>query len=142
MKEFVTETVSAIADATAELQERYAGKGVLVNPPTNSTGEQLFVVGREDYHFRYVEKVEFDVALTVGSTKQGEGKAGIRIASVEIGGGGSKSVTSEAVSRVRFTIPLALSPTAEEGQNLGRSREEDERFNREMAKRHAGYDLP
>jgi len=116
LKEFVVETISAIVDATSELQDKY--KDALINPPTAKTAPNVYKEGNENYVYRHVKNVEFDVALTVGKEAEGKGKAGIKIFSAEASAGGTVSKTSEQVSRVQFSIPLALSPTDSEEKNM------------------------
>ena len=61
----------------------------------------------EDHDWeKYVQKVEFDVALTVSNTADASGKAGIKVFSVELGGGGSIAHEQSTVSRVKFTVPI------------------------------------
>ena len=117
LKEFVKETIAAIADATMELQGEYEDKQVLVNPPAPQSGSDVYQEGSPSYTFRRVRDVEFDVALTVGSETSGGGRAGIKVFSAEIGGSAEKAKTKEQVSRVKFAIPLALRPTGQEAIN-------------------------
>lgn len=55
--------------------------------------------------------VEFDVAVTVTDAKSGGGGAGIKVAAFHVGGQGEVRVESQAVSRIRFSIPVAVSGT-------------------------------
>jgi len=118
LKEFVKETIAAIADATMELQEEYEDRQVLVNPPAPHSGSDVYQEGSASFTFRRVRDVEFDVALTVGSEARGKGKAGIKILSAEIGGGAEMARTKGQVSRVKFSIPLSLRPTSAEEKNV------------------------
>ncbi|MEX1034408.1 MAG: hypothetical protein WDZ54_00520 [Sneathiella sp.] len=118
LKEFIVETISAIADATNELQTSYENDEILVNPPTSQSGENVYLEGSGHYAFRHVRDVDFDVALTASSSLDAKGKAGLKVFSVEVGGGGGASKAQEQVSRVQFSIPIALKPTASEGNNL------------------------
>lgn len=52
--------------------------------------------------------VEFDVAVTVSASDTGGGKAGLKIASLEIGGGKERRTETQAVSRIRFAVPIAM----------------------------------
>lgn len=117
LKEFIKETISAIAEATNELQKELAPEGVLVNPPTNGRDQNTFVEGDDRYHHRPVRDVEFDVALTV--EKSGGGSTGVKakIAIFEANVGGELSGSSQQVSRLKFTVPLALKATDEETKN-------------------------
>lgn len=117
LKEFVKETISAIADATIELQEQYKENQVLVNPPAAQSGTDVYQEGSANYTFRRVRDVEFDVALTIGAETGGKGKAGLKVFSAEIGGSVENTKSQEQVSRVKFSIPLSLPPTDQEAVN-------------------------
>jgi hypothetical protein len=55
----------------------------------------------------YIQKVEFDIAVTVSKKGEGGGKAGIKIFSaMEVSGEGKKSHEESSVSRIKFTIPI------------------------------------
>ena len=42
LKEFITETITGIIEATNELQEKWSDDGVIVNPPVDSKQSNLF----------------------------------------------------------------------------------------------------
>jgi hypothetical protein len=117
LKDFIKETITAIAQATIELQRELGSEGILVNPPTNGRDENTFVEADDRYHHRPVRDVEFDVALTV--EKSGGSSAGVKakVAIFEASVGGELSGSSQQVSRLKFTIPLALKATEEETKN-------------------------
>jgi hypothetical protein len=117
LKDFIKEAITAIAQATIELQRELGPEGILVNPPTNGRDENTFVEGDDRYHHRPVRDVEFDVALTV--EKSGGGSAGVKakVAIFEASVGGELSGSSQQVSRLKFTMPLALKATEEETKN-------------------------
>ena len=54
----------------------------------------------------HIQKVEFDVAVTVTDKNSSWGKAGIRIISIELGGELSKGTELSTVSRIKFAIPV------------------------------------
>ena len=124
LKEFITETVSAIVDATSELQEDYEGSGALVNPPVSFRERDILEEGSSENRFRTVQTVEFDVAVTASSNKDAGGKFGLKVLSIEAGVDGNASSQKEQVSRVRFSIPIALTPSAEEKSNSEKYRRE------------------
>lgn len=74
LKDFIKETITAIAKATTKLQAELGPEGVLINPPTNGRDQNTFVEGDDSNYHRPVRDVEFDVALTV--EKVGGGGAG------------------------------------------------------------------
>lgn len=132
LKDFIKETITAIAEATTELQAELGPKGVLINPPTNGHDQNAFVEGDDRYHHRPVRDVEFDVALTV--EKAGGGGAGFKakIAIFEASVDGEASASSQEVSRLKFTVPLALKATEEEIKNRS---EAERKFNNSLKPR-------
>ncbi|MDW3225104.1 MAG: trypco2 family protein [Paracoccaceae bacterium] len=124
LKEFIKETISGIVDATAELQSEYDEMGILINPPVSNSERDLFEEGSIDHTYRRVESVEFDVAVTATNETSGGGKAGLKILSMEAGARGDHLRSNEEISRVKFSIPIALAPSSAEG----RSREARERL--------------
>jgi hypothetical protein len=53
--------------------------------------------------------VEFDIAVTVTESSGLEAKGGLKVASLlSVGGGGSSSTQTAAVSRIKFQVPLVL----------------------------------
>lgn len=117
LKDFIKDTIRAIAEATTELQDELGPKGILLNPPTNGRDQTVFVEGDNRYHHRPVKDVEFDVALTVGRSGSGAAGAKAKIAIFEASIGGEMSGSSQQVSRLKFSVPLALRATSEEVSN-------------------------
>ena len=117
LKDFVKETVKAITLATHELQDELKDAGAIVNPPTTGSGNDTFQINGTNHTFRRVQNIEFDLALTTSSSTSGDGKAGMKIFVLEASAGASHARTSEEVSRVKFSIPLALPPSDQESAN-------------------------
>jgi hypothetical protein len=127
LKEFIEETISAIVEATTSLQTKFEAQGTIINPPVSVTERDLYEVGSSSHRYRRVETVEFDVAVTAASETGSGGRAGLKIFSAEAGVEGKRTNASEEVSRVKFAIPLVLSPAASEAANRAkREREEHE----------------
>ncbi|WP_268247445.1 hypothetical protein [Roseobacter sp. MH60115] len=42
LKEFIAETISAIADATTDLQEHYTSEDIVINPPSAQSGSEVY----------------------------------------------------------------------------------------------------
>ncbi|MBW4709693.1 hypothetical protein KX928_18045 [Roseobacter sp. YSTF-M11] len=111
------ETISGIVEATAELQNQYQGLGVIVNPPVSVQERDLYEENNAGHTYRRVETVHFDVAVSATSESGGGGKAGLKILSVEAGLDGKHARRSEEASRVKFSIPMTLPPSAAETKN-------------------------
>ncbi|MCV6591969.1 MAG: hypothetical protein OIF48_03385, partial [Silicimonas sp.] len=108
LKEFIKETISAIVTASAEIAEEHESAGVLVSPPLTGSERDVFDANSTAPPYRRVNIVEFDVAVTASQETGGGGKAGLKIFSVEAGVDGSHASRNEAVSRVKFSVPIAL----------------------------------
>ena len=111
LKDFIKATISGIVEASIELQKEHGETGVVINPRQSSPPETFNP--KDPYTLQRVQLVSFDIAVTVGSETSGDGSAALKIASVvDIGGKGGHSKTAEEVSRVRFSLPVAL-PSAD-----------------------------
>ena len=120
LKEFIKQSISAIVDATSDLQDKYSDMGILVNPPSAQSGNEVYQPGSSNYTMRRVKNVAFDVAVTAESGNKAEGGAGIQVFAVKIGAKGEITNASASVSRVSFEIPIALRPTNDEATNTQR----------------------
>ena len=104
LQEFVRTTLVQLMQGVHEaLGETSALAGAAVNPRG------------EHEHRSEPRAVEFDVAVTVTDTAEGSGKAKLAVVGIEIGGGGGKDVQNQAVSRIRFSVPVSL-PSVEMDQ--------------------------
>jgi hypothetical protein len=138
LKDFITETISSISDATISLQNKYASQGVIVNPPTDSSRSNSYEDDRR-FVVRRVESVHFDVAVTATSATTGGAQAGLKVLSVEFGGKGSHAREHENVSRVQFSIPLALPPTKQEEDNKQKQAEAERRWENSQSDSSGGW---
>ena len=116
LKEFVVETISSLADAVDDLQKKYEPQGVIINPPSAQSGSDVLQVDSSNYSYRRVQKVAFDVAVTVSQETNKAGKAGIKVFSAELGGEVGKADTSSQVSHVKFEIPIAYQESSLESR--------------------------
>ncbi|WP_109464019.1 trypco2 family protein [Albibacillus kandeliae] len=140
LKEFIQETISAIADATSELQERYTEKEILINPPSALNNHTTYSPESRNYTYRRVQDIEFDVAVSASSEKSVGGKGGIKVLSVELGAQGEIAKADEHVSRVHFKIPITLRPSDKEKENRERKEEADRAFQENRQPKSGPYD--
>jgi len=105
LKEFVAETLIAIHDAITEAISRIeaaGGKGT-INPHWIEDGSWD----------KNVEKVEFDIAVSVADKTAGTAKAGIKVFTVvDVGGDGSKSWEHIVANKVKFSVPMIFPASA------------------------------
>ena len=135
LKEFISETISSIADATIELQKKYAEHDVLINPPSAQSGNDVYHPGSENYTYRRVRDIAFDVAVTAGRETSGGARAGLKVLSIDLGGSAEHSAAQENVSRVQFSIPMTLPPTTDEADNTSRRQASRAKVDAALAKR-------
>lgn len=113
LKEFIKQSIIEISEAVKEAND-YAEENklnIIINPNTIHAGHagERSRTDDEDYgDMRYIEDIEFDVAVTAGGEISGEAKGGIKILSFQAGGGGSITDTQQNVSRIKFMIPVCL----------------------------------
>ncbi len=101
LQTFVCETLCQIQAGVQDAIKR-GGAGV-INP--------LFSRYDQDKQ-DIVEKVTFDVAVTASEGEEREGKAGLRVWSVGVGGAIKGATASETVSRVQFAVRIVAPTTA------------------------------
>lgn len=101
LKEFISETLVQIMEGVQAAIDRRRDapdvKGV-INPIFGETADAA-----GDNH---IQKVDFDVAVTVTEKKTGTGKAGIRVLSLELGGELGKAAEQSTASHIKFSIPF------------------------------------
>lgn len=95
LQEFVSETLKEIIAGVMEAQAYARDNGANVNAPT----EKIFPSAKE---------VEFDVAVTSTDTSETQASAGIFVAALGVGAKGKSDISNSCVSRVRFSVPIAL----------------------------------
>lgn len=101
LKEFITETLVQIQEGVQEAINRRTASG-------NSAGAiNPFFGNVNDIGKDHLQLVDFDVAVTVVDKADVNAKAGLRVFSIELGGGGSTSAEHSTVSRIKFAIPVA-----------------------------------
>jgi hypothetical protein len=109
LKDFVAEALVQIQEGVQEAIERRG---------QNSEAEGFISPHRVDFKSydpaspqaewdKYIQKVDFDLAVSVSDKKGAEGKGSIKIFSIaDVGGSKSKSSETSSVCRVKFTIPI------------------------------------
>jgi hypothetical protein len=112
LKDFIKQSIIEISEAVKEVNEHFDSNNVntIVNPENiyPSTDARSYTMPEQNSETRYIEDIDFDVAVTTGGEISGEAKGGIKILSFEAGGGGSVIDSQENVSRMKFTIPVCL----------------------------------
>lgn len=106
LRTFIKETLCQISDGMIDAQAALKDKGVRINPPYEIDKNGKFrCVNENSQHF---QSIEFDIALTTSAKSNIDGGFSIEIWGAKLGGDKGKEATSEAVSRVKFSIAAML----------------------------------
>jgi hypothetical protein len=99
LKDFITATLVEIqAGVQGAIDQTIKNKiGGAINPSWGST---------KDIKASLIEKVRFDIAVTIADKTAGSAEAGIKVVGIKLGGGGSGSTETSNVSRIQFSIPI------------------------------------
>ena len=115
LENFVASSLAQIARAIKQAQEDAASTGAWINPAgAGLPGRDSIPVEIEAGIFAWVHNVEFDVALTVNDTQEANAGAKVQIFAASLGGGGAVKYENNAVSRVKFSVPVVWPPTRRE----------------------------
>jgi hypothetical protein len=109
LKDFVAETLVQIQEGVQEAIERRSqnSKAEGAISPKHFDMKSYDPVNPNADWDKYVQKVDFDLAVSVSDKKGAEGKGSIKIFSIaDAGGSKSKSSETSTVCRVKFTIPI------------------------------------
>lgn len=107
LKDFVKATIEQIVEGAALAQESIKSRGGIVNP----TDMRFQKDGAwNQYSHAMPQEVLFDVGLT-STDKSGSSEGiGVFLGSISLGKKNDSGAEQVAISRVRFTVPLALPP--------------------------------
>jgi hypothetical protein len=111
LQTFVTSTLVQIVKGIKDAQDQLKGTGAIVNPgtrgmysSTRDTDPAISVSGVQVY----LKHVSFDVAITASDEQSAEAGAGVRVWGARLGADGKVSSENSTVSRVQFSVPVAL----------------------------------
>jgi hypothetical protein len=107
LKEFVKVTLEQIVEGAALAQQSIKAKGGIVNPSTMSFQKDG---AWNNYSHAMPQEVLFDVGLTsIDKSGSTEG-IGVFLGSISLGKKNDLGAEQVAITKVRFTVPLALPP--------------------------------
>ena len=104
LKEFVAEAIIQIAEGIRTAQTK--DTGAVIFPRMGYSTEAKKNLSGLLRDLREASNVRFDIAVTVSEQSGGEGKGGINVLGVKIGGGVSSQDKNETVSRIIFDLPV------------------------------------
>ena len=109
LKQFVSNSITQIAEAIREAQTKSQGTGAWINPagtPVSGMALRDAKMIETPNGNAYLQEVKFDVALTVSDKQDAGAGGGLQVFGVKIGADASVSYQNAAVSRVQFSIQV------------------------------------
>jgi hypothetical protein len=100
LKDFIAETLEQIQAGVQEAIRRRS------STPDASGAINPVWGNAESICENDIEKVEFDVAVTVADKTAGGLKGGVKVLGIEIAGEGSKDAEHSTVSRIKFAVRI------------------------------------
>ena len=105
LKTFIQVSLEEIVEGVSNAQKKVSSMGGNINP----TGVNHVSEGQRNYSSHAIPtSVEFDIGLTQASSKGGTEGIGVFLGSVSLGKKNEHDSENIAVTRVRFSVPLAL----------------------------------
>ena len=128
LEQFVFESITQVAAAVSAAQEPMQALGGRVNPVGSiSPLEGMAIVPVRNDRHGYVQKIEFDIAVTREAGESSGVGGGIKVFSMSAGANTEASASNSSLSRLRFTLPIVMpgQPDEEtEAQIVARRKEE------------------
>ena len=117
---FISQTLNSIIKAVSESQKEAAKHGAIINPSvdqykSNITGtirqeQPENTIYRRDGKDgrRFLDKIDFDIAVTAGNEAGSNVDGGLRIQVLSFGAAQNNKEVSQTTSRLSFSINVAL----------------------------------
>ena len=99
LDDFISESLSQVMKGIDNAQKNLSTGNPLIGYINPKWGE-------EKDHASYTAEVTFDIAISVTEQKESEGKVGVKVVALEIGGGKEVSIENSRVSRISFKVPV------------------------------------
>jgi len=99
LKDFITATLIEIQSGVSAAIKHTQKNNIpgAINPSWGGT---------DDINASLIEKVQFDIAVTVSDKSAGSVEGGIKVVGIKIGGDKTASSEVNNVSRIQFSIPI------------------------------------
>lgn len=106
LKEFVSQTLQQIVAGVADAQKAtVAGE---INPKIWQRGDAAKLKIVESNAGKWIHLVDFDVAVAVFEGTATHGGIGLVVGPVALGSKGQSKDESSTISRIKFSVPIAL----------------------------------
>jgi hypothetical protein len=107
LKLFIENVLTQLVEGVVETQKKVTSLGAVVNP--QSFDKDSAKIGDKS---RPVEIVEFEVGLTSSGSEETSAGVSVLLSVIGVGAKSAKEAHNEAVTRIKFSIPIAL-PTVD-----------------------------
>ena len=107
LKDFIQAAVSQIVEGMVAAQADAATHGATVNPPVDLVGKGNPSAAAQAAAGTRVSNIAFDVAVIAVESSEADGSARLRVA----GSGADLQAKGEQVTRLQFSLPIALPQT-------------------------------
>ncbi|MBW4048724.1 MAG: hypothetical protein HIU89_12580 [Proteobacteria bacterium] len=108
LQEFIKQSLVQIVNGMAEAQQEVAAKGASVNPSGLKLKDDQVKGHSVSNDGNVTQHIEFDVAVTTTEGTGTKGGIGVVMGVLALGSQGQSSASSQAISRLKFTIPMLL----------------------------------
>ena len=113
LQEFVSETLKEIIAGVKEAQAYAGDNGANVNAldshaQSSEKSQYTHVMVNGKMTISPIKEIDFDVAVTSIDTTEQQAGAGIFVAALGIGAKGKSDTSNSSVSRIKFSVPIAL----------------------------------
>lgn len=115
LKDFIKEAIKDVSEAISESNSELFDIGTLVNPKnvyTSSDNEEIYghlldEDENEEYR-RPVHLVNFDIAVSSSTKKDGKEGIGVNVVGIKLGKDGTQADENKMSSRLKFSLPVAM----------------------------------
>ena len=108
LRDFISETISQIAEGVKDAQGQHVAHGARVNPRLTTSADLAIKHGLIFSSGSAAQLVQFDVALTTIEGTGTKGGIGVFAGVVSLGSAGQSKTENSSISRVQFVVPLVL----------------------------------
>lgn len=112
LKEFISSTLTQIAEGVRDAQKHYSEIGGKVNPgnlkSVEGTSIMYGIVNPNYLSVHLLSNVHFEVSLTSEDKSSSSGGIGVFLSAVSLGGKTSDSDLKSSLNRVTFDVPVSL----------------------------------
>ncbi|MBU2527236.1 MAG: hypothetical protein KKC03_11610 [Bacteroidetes bacterium] len=110
LDKFISKSLKSIIKGIKDSQDFANENGARINPHVGKWDfdkNETTYFGNEE-GARAVSKIDFDVAVTISNSQETGGEGGINVYSLKLGGKLSDTEINESVSRIKFSLNVAL----------------------------------